>query len=95
MKQKERFIHRQAAVYCIAKPAPYMAIFAAPPTTKNDEYYTPYPVVQNKTAAECKVGQWYEIAYHSTPSYGQNEVMGKTPIIPWPPESKTNKGGKG
>lgn len=91
MKSRQGMHHRQEAVYCIGKPAPFMAVFAAPPSTKKNEYYNPYPIVQNETAEKCEVGFWYSIAYRFTEHSGENVVTGETPILPWQREERKSR----
>lgn len=57
-----RHIHPHA--YCIAKPAPYCAVFAIPPRDREPQVVEDREVlIQNMTVADVKLGDWCGLAY--------------------------------
>jgi len=74
--RKVHVSHIHPRAYCLAKLAPYYAVFVVPwrdraPQVRKD----PYMTVQNKTCADVREGDWCAIAYLSTQTYGEPIVV--------------------
>lgn len=71
-----RVVHIHPRAYCIAKTAPYCAVFAVPTCDRAPQVADEaWDVVHNKSCADVKTGDWCSVAYISTQARGECHVL--------------------
>ena len=73
---KAKVVHIHPRAYCIAKPAPYFAVFAVPTCDREPQVAADaWDVVSNQSCADVKTGDWCSVAYISTRAGGDCHVL--------------------
>ena len=73
---RARVVHIHPRAYCVAKTALYCAVFAVPTCDREPQVAdNDWDVVNNKSCAGVKMGDWCSVAYISTRTGGECHVL--------------------
>ena len=68
--------HIKPRAYCIAKPAPWCAVFVTPPCDAEPHVtYSESTLIHDKSVESVCVGDWCSLAYVQSESNGETRVI--------------------